>query len=251
MDRVRPALVPDPLLDRAAMLDRQHAVADAASFRDEHAIDVAAIDATAPATADAPVVVGVDQAFDDDTAISTAVAMRGSEVIERAHATRPVETPYVPGLLSYREGPAVCGALDRLDVTPAVVLFDGSGRLHFREAGLATHIGVVYEVPAVGVAKNLLCGRPETSLEDPLPVGERVAVVADEEVTAADGTTIGYAYQSRQFEGGDRHINPLYVSSGHRVSATTAVDIVAGCCGGYKLPAPIRRADAYAEECKT
>jgi deoxyribonuclease V len=248
MEQSRSELFPDPSLDREAMVERQHAVRDAAVFDDAHEADVATL--RSDTTADGPIVVGVDQAFDDETAVSTAVAMRGSEVVERVHATRPVETPYVPGLLSYREGPAVCAALGALDVNPDVVLFDGSGRIHYREAGLATHLGVVFDAPAIGVAKSLLCGTPAASLDDPLPTGERVAIAADEDVTAPAGTTIGYAYQSRQFESGNRYINPLYVSPGHRVSAETAVAIVAHCGGEYKLPEPIRRADADADDCK-
>jgi deoxyribonuclease V len=245
MEVAHQALLPDPSLDREAMVERQDAVAERAHFADDHAFDVDAIDVGATSgVSDSPVVVGVDQAFRDETVVSVAVAIQGGEVIEEASAVEPIKMPYVPGLLVFREGMAIVRALEALEVTPAVVCFDGSGRIHFRQAGLATHLGVVFDVPAVGVAKNLLCGQPRRSLEDPLPAGERVAIEADADVTAPAGTIIGYAFQSRQFESGNRHVNPLYVSPGHGLSAGSSVDVVAACGGEYKLPEPTRIADA-------
>jgi deoxyribonuclease V len=176
--------------------------------------------------------------------------MRGGEVVERVHAVEPVGIPYIPGLLSFREGVPVLAALAHLEADPDVVLVDGSGRIHFREAGLATHVGVTVDVPAIGVAKSLLCGRPREPLVDPLPAGARVAIEADGDLTAPDGTVVGYALQSRQYDSGNRHINPLYVSPGHRVSAATAADVVARCVGDYKLPEPTRLADAHADDVK-
>ncbi len=195
-----------------------------------------------------PLVAGVDQAFDGDSATSAIVVVRGDQIVERVHASEAVEIPYIPGLLSFREGGAILAAFERLESDPDVVLVDGSGRIHYREAGLATHIGVTLDIPTVGVAKRLLCGRPRESLDDPLPAGRRVAIEADADVSTSDGTVIGYAVQTRQFESGNRHINPLYVSPGHRVSAETAADLVTSLTRGYKLPEPVRLADRYAGE---
>jgi deoxyribonuclease V len=129
------------------------------------------------------------------------------------------------------------------------LVLDGSGRIHFREAGIATHVGVLFDTPAVGVAKNLLCGEPRQTV-DSLPEGARVAIEADDSMPDTPaGETVGYAYQSRQYPD-STNINPLYVSSGHRLSAKTAVDCVAACGGAYKLPEPTRLADAYADELK-
>lgn len=197
------------------------------------------------------VVVGVDQAFRDDEAVSAAVAFQDGAVVDRAEAVAPLPMPYVPGSLAFREGPAVCAALDGLGVEPDIVLFDGSGRIHYRQAGIATHVGVVRDVPSIGVAKGLLCGTPREPLDEPLEQGDRVAILADDEVEAPEGTVLGYAYQSRQYpDSVSQHINPLYVSSGHRVDATTAVDVVATQLGEYKLPEPIRLADAAADDVK-
>jgi deoxyribonuclease V len=235
------------------------------------------------ATPGGPVVAGVDAAFldgsvggegdggdagegsdaDEDSegsdggsgerAVGAVVLSRGGQVLERASAVVDCGFPYVPGLLSFREAGAVLAAFASLETEPDLALFDGSGRIHYRQAGLATHLGVVLDLPSIGVAKGLLCGRPREPL-DALPAGARVAVEAGEEMTAPDGssldadTPIGYALQTRQFDSGV--INPVYVSSGHRVGADTAVDLVERLCTGYKLPEPTRLADRFAEEAK-
>ncbi|NIB98739.1 endonuclease V [Halobacterium sp. R2-5] len=269
MDVVRPGFLPGSDRSREEMEALQREIAAAASFGDDFEFDVAdleladspvdeptAADSVSEQTAltagDAPVVVGVDQAFvGDDYSVSAAVAIRGGRVIERAAGRAALQFPYVPGLLSFREGDAIVDALESLSVEPDVLVLDGSGRIHFRQAGIATHVGVLFDVPAVGVAKNLLCGTPRDPFDDPLPEGARVAIEADDSMDAPEGTVVGYAYQSRQYPNPQqRHVNPLIVSPGHRVSAETAVDVVAATCTGYKLPAPTRLADRYADDLK-
>ena len=244
MEIDRPQFVPKGSLDRDEMSGLQTEIADCARFEDDLTAEPGPDERQSPER-----VAGVDQAFDDETVVSAAVVYSPSDgaVLERAVARVETTQPYVPGLLSFREGPAVLAALRELDREPAVVLVDGSGRIHPREAGLATHVGVTLGVPTVGVAKGLLCGRPTRSLETPLPAGARVPIVADGSVTAPAGTTIGYAVQTRQYDSETRHINPVYTSPGHRVSAATAADLVAETSRGYKLPEPIRLADAHAD----
>jgi deoxyribonuclease V len=231
---------PDSGLSRAEMEQLQRELAAVATFTDDCPTP------TEVERGDA-LVAGVDQAFLDDPerAVSAVVVRRGDEVVERAHAVTPLSVPYVPGLLAFREGGPLLAALAALASEPDLYLFDGSGRIHYREAGLATHVGVLLDAPSVGVAKSLLCGRPRGSVGG-LAAGERVAVEADDSMTGSG--VVGYAYQSRQFDSG--RINPLYVSPGHRVSAATAVDLTAACGGDYKLPEPTRLADAYADEVK-
>ncbi|MFO8114503.1 MAG: endonuclease V [Halorubrum sp.] len=281
-----PEFLPDPALSRGEMESRQRELAATATFADDHDLDPAAVaieepfdlaDGLPPASPnagdpgsqsridpdlsvgpdpEAPVVVGVDQAFltpDDgeERAVSAAVAIRGGVVIEYASAVTPLSIPYVPGLLAFREGEPMLAALDALDAEPDLLVCDGSGRIHFREAGIATHVGVLLDVPSVGVAKRLLCGEPDGST-DGRPEGWRTPIRADESVETADPTdrtVIGYAYQSRQYPT-SRRVNPLYVSPGHRVSAETTVDLVEALCAGYKLPEPTRLADAYADAVK-
>jgi deoxyribonuclease V len=242
----------------------QREIAAQATFADDFDFDPAAVSTTATHTLDSiaddptaasashddpPVVVGVDQAFLDDRAVGAIVALRGGEVIERASAVVDLEFPYVPGLLSFREAGAILAAFANLDVEPDLAVFDGSGRIHYREAGLATHMGAVFDLPAVGVAKGLLCGTPQGSL-DGLSEGTRVPITADDSVETTGEGVIGYALQTRQYDSESRHINPVYVSAGHRVGGETAVDLVERLCDGYKLPEPTRLADSYAAEVK-
>lgn len=239
MRPVRPELLPDASIDREAMTALQHDIAETAQFEDDPPM----------ADLDGRLIAGVDQAFRDDRAVSAVVTLRDDEVIERVAAETPLEFPYVPGFLSFREGGPIVAAFRKLSADPDLILFDGNGRLHYRQAGLATHLGVVFDRPAVGVAKRLLCGEPRSSLEG-LSTGTRVAIEADDEVTAPAGTVLGYAVQTRQWAARDRHINPVYVSPGHRVSTSSAVDHVESLCRDYKLPEPIRMADRHAEAAK-
>lgn len=196
---------------------------------------------------DGPVVAGIDQAFVDDRALSAVVLLQNGAVVGYTHAISEPELPYIPGLLAFREGGPIVDAVNLLDVDPDLFVFDGSGRIHFREAGLATHLGVIYDCPAIGITKSLLCGTPDESL-DARPEGwsTPIRVGPDDDLTAPEGTIVGYAYQSRQYEGNPR-INPLYVSPGHFVGAETTRDIVAAMSAGYKLPEPTRLADRLAE----
>ncbi|WP_435317507.1 endonuclease V [Haloarchaeobius sp. TZWSO28] len=241
---MRDEFVPDPGASREEMEAQQRRVAEAALFEDDFDFDPDSVGADT-----GPLVAGVDQAFLDDRAVSAIVVLRGDTVVEKTYAVSPLDIPYIPGLLSFREGGPILDAFETLDTDPDLVMFDGSGRIHFRQAGLATHMGVILDVPSIGVAKSLLCGTPQGETEN-LPVGERVAITADDRVDAPAGTTIGYAVQTRQYESPNRSINPLYVSPGHRVGAETAADLVARLATRYKLPEPTRLADSYADEAK-
>ena len=243
MEVVRERFRPDGSLSREEMEAMQRNIAAAATFADDADFDPPDV------WSGEAVVAGVDQAFLEKRAVSAVVALRGGEVIARASAVTPPSIPYVPGLLSFREGEPILAALESLEVDPDVLVLDGSGRIHFREAGLATHVGVCFDVPAVGVAKNLLCGRPRDPV-DALSEGARIPIEADDSMTAPDDEVVGHAYQSRQYPNSTT-VNPLYVSPGHRLSAATAVDVVEASGGEYKLPRPTRLADQFADELKT
>ncbi|MFB6291791.1 MAG: endonuclease V [Candidatus Nanohaloarchaea archaeon] len=233
----KPEFLADPSLSRDEMEEMQRRIAGEAVFEDEYGFD--------PGLEDVKVA-GVDQAFLDERAVSAAVVMENGEVVERVHGVEELELPYIPGLLAFRETPSIVAALEKLETEPDLLFLDGSGRIHFRQAGIATHVGVLFDVPAVGIAKNLLCGEPVEDTDN-LEEGDRVEVVADNSVDTEPGTLIGYAFQSRQNAQG---INPLYISSGHRINASTAVDFVERTCDGYKLPEPTRRADSYVDQVK-
>lgn len=261
MQPVHPKFVPDAGLSREEMEAQQRAIAATAEFEDRldfepREISLSGGDQAQSTLTDeqpaqsTPIIAGVDQAFLDDRAISGIVAIQNGAVIERTHAVVDLSIPYIPGLLAFREGEAIVAAFQTLNCEPDLAVFDGSGRIHYRQAGLATHMGVVFDLPAVGVAKSLLCGEPRESV-DGRPEGWRTPIDATHSVDCPEETTIGYAYQSRQYDSPNRHINPLYVSPGHRVSPETAVGVVAGCGGAYKLPEPTRLADSFVDDIKS
>lgn len=243
---------------------QQREIAQAAVFTDDLGFDPADLEVREPVDEEPlqeadfadnhrskPIVAGIDQAFQDEHGVSAVVAIQDGAVIEQVCGRAELAIPYIPGLLAFREGAPILDALKRLSVEPDLLVFDGSGRIHYRQAGIATHVGVIFDRPAIGVTKNLLCGTPTGSLEGALPAGSRVPILADEAVDAPDGTELGYAFQSRQFPNPSRrHVNPVYVSPGHRVGVDRAVDLVETLCAGYKLPEPIRLADSAAAECK-
>jgi deoxyribonuclease V len=148
------------------------------------------------------------------------------DLLEEAFAEDRSAFPYVPGLLSFREGPVVLKAFGRLRKLPDAVLFDGQGIAHPRGIGLAAHLGLFLDTPAIGCAKTRLHG---THGE----VGMKAGCRAD---LLADGAVIGSVVRTR-----DR-VKPVYISQGHRISLEKAVEITLSCCRGCRLPEPVRMA---------
>ena len=179
-------------------------------------------------------VAGFDVGFEDrgeTTRAAVVLLDAGSLQPLESHVARtPTSMPYVPGLLSFRELPALLQALALLSRTPDLVMVDGQGIAHPRRLGIAAHFGVATDLPSVGVAKTLLSGH----FDEPGPVpGDRSPVVHR-------GETVGYALRSKS------RCRPLIVSPGHRVSLQAAVDLVQRCLSGYRLPEPTRLADRLA-----
>lgn len=177
-------------------------------------------------------VAGVDVAYEKRTAPVYAgiVVMRlpGLEVIEEVVVCRRASFPYIPGLLTFREGPAVLAAFRRLKTEPDAVIFDGQGLAHPRRFGLASHLGVWLDRPTVGCAKSRLVGEhgpvpPEKGAWAPLTI---------------DGEAVGAALRTRQ------GVKPVFVSPGTRIDLEGAISLVLRCCAGYRLPEPTRRAHA-------
>ena len=231
--------IPEPDIGTDRMKQLQRQISRKAVFEDKFDFDLNADDLT---------VAGVDQAFTKSRSVSVAIAMKNGKIIEEESAAEEVPMPYIPGLLAFREGSSIVSTLKKLDVEPDMLLLDGSGRIHFRQAGIATHIGVIFDVPAIGVAKNLLCGKVD--LPGKMQQGNKRKVHADSSVENLDETVIGYAYQSRQYSSPKQSINPLYISPGHRVNVETSVNIVSRFCKDYKLPEPIQIADSKVSQVK-
>jgi len=156
-----------------------------------------------------------------------ALSVPDLRVVETAGAAARAAMPYVPGLLGFREIPALLAVWEKLGRKPDLLLVDGHGVAHPRRLGIAAHLGVVLDVPAIGVAKSVLVGAEDPPLAD--EAGAETPLVWR-------GERIGTALRTR------RRANPLYVSVGHRVSLETAVAWVRRATGGYRLPEPTRQA---------
>ncbi len=179
-------------------------------------------------------VAGVDMGFEESGTISRAavavLSFPDLQLQEQAIAFRPTTFPYIPGFLSFREIPAVLDALEKISITPDLILCDGQGIAHPRRFGIASHLGVLIDLPTIGVAKSLLVGK-----HDELPV-EKGAW----QPLRYRRETIGAVLRTRT------GVKPVYVSSGHRVSLETAIDYVMRCTTKYRLPETTRIADKLA-----
>ena len=179
-------------------------------------------------------VAGVDVGFENNNQIThAAVAVLRYpelELVEYAIARRPTEFPYIPGLLSFREIPSVLDALNKLKQTPDLLLCDGQGIAHPRRLGIATHLGIICDLPSIGVGKSRLIGRHEAI---PEKKGEWTALIDR-------GETIGAVLRTRT------GVKPLYVSSGHKICLESAIKYVMACITRYKLPETTRWAHRLA-----
>ncbi len=174
-------------------------------------------------------VAGVDAAFSSTRIFAAACVYRLSDLtcVEQATAAQDLLFPYVPGLLFFREGPAVIEAISRLKQRPDVILADGQGIAHPRGIGIASHIGVVLDIPAIGCAKKRLVGE----FRDP------GAKKGDWEPLHYRDMLVGAVLRTRD------NVQSLFVSPGHRIDVSTAVKIVLSCLGRYRIPEPIRCSD--------
>ena len=148
------------------------------------------------------------------------------EIVERSVVEMKAEFPYVPGLLSFREMPLIVAACGQLSVTPDLFIADGQGIAHPRRLGLASHLGLVLGVPAIGCAKSILCGAHGDLDEEP---GDRSMLIDNEDI-------VGAALRTK------RRVKPVYVSIGHGLDLDEACRWILRCCRGYRLPEPTRLA---------
>jgi len=148
------------------------------------------------------------------------------ELVEIKVVQGRLEFPYVPGLLSFRELPLTLAACERLRITPDLIMVDGQGVAHPRRFGLASHLGLLLDIPTIGCAKSRLCG----SHEEPGSERGSYSDIVDK------GETIGVALRTRP------GVKPVYVSIGHRINLQTAIYWVLESCRGYRLPEPTRLA---------
>jgi deoxyribonuclease V len=185
----------------------------------------------APLAGPVETVAGIDVSIRDDTAQAAIAVLRlpDLDVVDKAIYRCAVPFPYVPGLLSFREMPAILPALERLSVRPDVLMTDSQGLAHPRRFGLACHLGVVLDHPALGVAKSRLTGEPAGNLAT--EKGAHVPLVDG-------GKTVGALLRTRT------DVNPVYVSIGHRMTLDDALQLTLECSPRYKIPEPTRQAHA-------
>ena len=184
-------------------------------------------------------VAGADCAFsaDKQTIFAAAVVYdrETQRVIEVAHATLPAEFPYVPGFLSFREGPAVMQAIRALKHEFGAILFDGQGFAHPRRCGIASHLAIELDKPGVGVAKSRLIG-----------TFGKLALKAGATAPLMDGDEqIGVVLRTQ------KGVRPVFVSVGHRVDLASAIKLVLACCTRYRIPEPTRQADIEVAKLKS
>ena len=158
------------------------------------------------------------------------------EELERTYAVLPLQFPYVPGLLSFREIPVLLEALAKLDRQPDLLFCDAHGYAHPRRLGLASHLGVVLDRPSIGCAKSILIGKHGAL---PAKAGSWVPLLDE-----PGGERIGAALRTRS------GVRPVYVSQGHRISLESAVGLVLAVIDGFRVPRPTRDADRFAGEIK-
>jgi len=163
-----------------------------------------------------------------ETMYAAVVVIRwlSGEIVEEVTAQRPAEFPYIPGLLSFREMPALLAAFAALRTRPDVIIYDGHGIAHPRGLGIASHLGVLLDVPTIGCAKKRLVGEHT----QPKPrKGSRTPLLLD-------GKTIGTVLRTRT------NVKPVFVSVGHRIGLRPAVKLVLEAATRYRLPEPTRLA---------
>ena len=173
-------------------------------------------------------VAGVDVSVKDNTSQAAVVVLRypDLQVIETVTAKQPTPFPYITGLLSYREGPALEEAFGKLKNEPDVFIFDGMGRIHPRRIGIAAHMGLWLEKPTIGCGKTHLIGTYETP--------------AVEKGSFSDlhdkGEHLGVVLRTRT------NVKPVYISPGHLCDIKSAIKLILDCTPKYRLPEPIRQA---------
>ena len=173
-------------------------------------------------------VAGVDVSVKNNVSQAAVVVVTFPDFrpVETVLASRPTPFPYVPGLLSFREGPVLEEAFEKLQAEPDVFIFDGQGLAHPRRIGIASHMGLWLDRPTIGCGKTRLCGQhgplpPERGASSPL---------------IDDGEVIGAAVRTRT------GTNPMFISPGHLADIPSAVELVLRCAPKFRIPEPIRRA---------
>ena len=183
-------------------------------------------------------IAGIDIGFEkkDEITITRAVIVVLSYpslvVVDYVLHKEATRIPYIPGLLSFREVPAALAAFNKLTQRPDLIMVDGQGIAHPRRLGVASHLGLWLDIPTIGIAKKKLCGKFTT-----IAAEKGIWTVLEDK-----NEIIGAVLRSKT------NVNPIFVSTGHRISLKTAIKWVNLCLTKYKLPEPTRLADRLASQ---
>lgn len=189
-----------------------------------------------PLTKQPRFVAGLDAAFTGDRVIGAACLFRYPDLtlIEETYAERKAEFPYVPGFLSFREGPVLIAVMDILPIKPDLILVDGQGIAHPLGLGLASHMGLLLNLPSIGCAKSRLVGEYE---EPGLQRGSWSPLFYHNRM-------VGAVMRTRE------NVKPLFISPGHRIDLKDSIGVVMTCVSRYRIPEPLRRADFLSKKMK-
>lgn len=184
-------------------------------------------------------VAGADACFQDGRVFAAASLYEYPRMvhIEDSFFAGEASFPYIPGLFAFREGPALISAIQKLRTSPDAILIDGQGIAHPRGAGIATHLGIVLNIPTIGCAKSRLVGDYD---QPGMNKGEWTYIFPPED----DRKKIGAALRTRS------GVKPLFVSPGHLIDIETSVEIVLNCTSLFRIPEPIRSADMLSRRMK-
>jgi len=181
-------------------------------------------------------VAGADISFNrfSDTVYAAVVVLRLPQLsIETAaSAITRAKFPYIPGLLSFREGAPLLEAWEKLSIQPDAVMFDGQGLAHPRRFGIASHMGVILGIPSVGCAKSLLVGK----YEEPAVEAGSYSLLIDR------GEVVGAALRTKE------RVNPVFISPGHLIDLEDSIKLALRCLKGYRIPEPTRQAHLLVNE---
>ena len=180
------------------------------------------------------IVAGADVSYYKNKMIAGVIVFEfpNLKVIERQFFISPINLPYIPGLLTFREGPSLLEAFKKIKITPDVILFDGQGIAHPRRMGIATHLGLFLDKPTIGCAKSRLSGEYTSVGEEK---GDYALLKEGEEV-------LGAVLRTR------RKVKPIFISPGHKIDLFNSIEIVLKCTEKYKLPIPVREAHIFVNQ---
>ena len=183
-------------------------------------------------------IAGADVAFVEDIAHACVVVLSFPklDVLETVVHKAKVTFPYIPGLLSFRETPALVQAFGKLKHDPDLIFIDGQGLAHPRAAGIACHIGVILDRPTIGCAKSLLFG----TYKEPKQARGSVSDLCDD-----GGGVIGAVVRTKD------GVQPVFVSIGHKIDLAQAIELTLACGKGYRTAEPTRQADILADRAKS